>query len=253
MIINCQDKKKRIRMAKCLPNEVPRKMLINFDFDGVIADTFEQLLHDCQEAQKILGRGRAPLADDFRTLEDLTFRGLGRRLGMKAEEIKKFQEITFSIQAECKPSPRFYQGIVDVIKELSTSNTLTIVSSSNSEIVLRHLAENGIGDLFTKIMGGETGMSKRESILTNMSHFLSPIEDTYMIGDAVSDIRNGKAAEVKTIGVTWGFQSREILEAEAPDRLVDSPEQLLDCLLNLSCHKIEAVEGSNSRKTEDYT
>ncbi len=206
-------------------------MLINFDFDGVIADTFEQLLLHCQQAQRVLGQGRAPFEEDFRILENLTFEGLGQRLGMTAEQIEKFQDVTFDMQKASQESPRFYDGIVETIIKLTANNDLTIVSSSNSEIVLRLLAENGIDDSFTKIMGGEMGLSKSESILANMSHFSYRAEETYMIGDAVSDIRYGKAAKVKTIGVTWGFQSRELLEAEGPDKLVDSPEQLLACLM----------------------
>ena len=34
-------------------------MLINFDFDGVIADTFDQLLALCTEAQEIVAAERA--------------------------------------------------------------------------------------------------------------------------------------------------------------------------------------------------
>jgi len=33
-------------------------MLINFDFDGVIADTFDQLVVLCTDAQEIVARGK---------------------------------------------------------------------------------------------------------------------------------------------------------------------------------------------------
>lgn len=208
-------------------------MLINFDFDGVIADTFEQLLQHCIEAQRILGQGRAPVAEDFRTVENLTFGGLGQRLGMSTEEIDRFETITFDLQKKSKEISKFYKGMDDVIKKISIGNVLAIVSSSSSEIVHKRLLENGVEGAFKKIMGGEMGLSKSESILANMSHFSFRAEDTYMIGDAVSDIRFGKAAKVKTIGVTWGFQSRELLEGEAPDWLIHSPEELL-CLFGKS-------------------
>lgn len=207
-------------------------MLINFDFDGVIADTLEILLQQCVDAQRILKKGRPPVAEDFRTLENLTFAGLGERLQMPAEVVEQFQVITLNLQKESLSSPRFYTGMVEVIRKLSVHNDLTIVSSSDSQIVRKHLVENGIDEAIKKIMGGETGMSKREAILANISHFSSSLENTYMIGDAVSDIRNGKAAKVKTIGVTWGFQSEKLLEDEDPDILVDTPEELYACLMS---------------------
>lgn len=51
-----------------------------------------------------------------------------------------------------------------------------------------------------------------------------------MIGDAISDLREGRAAEVKTIAVTWGFQDRSLLANEEPTHLVDQPEELLRLL-----------------------
>jgi phosphoglycolate phosphatase len=57
--------------------------------------------------------------------------------------------------------------------------------------------------------------------------FNSAPDDTMMVGNAISDIRQGKLAKVKTVAVTWGFQSRELLIAENPDHLADTPTDLL--------------------------
>lgn len=46
-----------------------------------------------------------------------------------------------------------------------------------------------------------------------------------------SDIRHGKAAGVRTVAVTWGYQKRHTLEQEKPDFVVDSPDELLNVLL----------------------
>ena len=49
-----------------------------------------------------------------------------------------------------------------------------------------------------------------------------------MIGDTISDIRQGKLAEVQTAAVTWGFQPRELLARESPDVMLDDPTDLLN-------------------------
>ncbi len=54
-----------------------------------------------------------------------------------------------------------------------------------------------------------------------------------MVGDAISDIRLGKLAGVRTAAVAWGYQSREALVAEAPDLVIDAPGQL---------HALETLE-----------
>ena len=52
-------------------------------------------------------------------------------------------------------------------------------------------------------------------------------DQTMIIGDRKFDIIGGKANGVRTGAVTYGYGTREELEAEAPDLLFDSPDQLL--------------------------
>lgn len=57
-------------------------------------------------------------------------------------------------------------------------------------------------------------------------------EGACYVGDAPFDIRAGRAAGLRTIGVTWGFFSREELEGEGADLVVDTPGALLEACLN---------------------
>ena len=57
-----------------------------------------------------------------------------------------------------------------------------------------------------------------------------PGEAAY-VGDAPFDVKAAKAAGLFAIGVTWGgIHARERLEAENPDALVETPEELLGVL-----------------------
>jgi phosphoglycolate phosphatase len=40
-------------------------------------------------------------------------------------------------------------------------------------------------------------------------------------------MQTGLGAKVKTVGVTWGFRTREELEAYKPFALIDKPEELI--------------------------
>jgi len=53
------------------------------------------------------------------------------------------------------------------------------------------------------------------------------LQDIYYIGDTTGDIKEGKEAGVKTVGVTWGWHSKALLAASRPDYLFDTPEDLL--------------------------
>ncbi len=118
---------------------------------------------------------------------------------------------------------------------MSQRSEIAIITSSSADLVRGYLMEHGILDSVDSICGRELGRSKRESILVNIEQFSSSPEQTCMIGDAISDIRYGKAAGVLTIGVGWGFQSSELLLREAPDYLATTPEELLEILRNLDC------------------
>ena len=52
-----------------------------------------------------------------------------------------------------------------------------------------------------------------------------------MIGDREHDIVGAKANGIHTIGVTYGYGSREELTNAGADALVDSPEEILALVL----------------------
>ena len=53
-------------------------------------------------------------------------------------------------------------------------------------------------------------------------------EECVIIGDSEVDIQTGKNAGMYTVGVLWGFRSREKLEICQPDKLIESPVELLN-------------------------
>ncbi len=53
-------------------------------------------------------------------------------------------------------------------------------------------------------------------------------EECLYFGDTNTDMETGKNAGVDTVGVTWGFRSREELEAFHPVLLADYPAQVVD-------------------------
>ena len=204
-------------------------MLINFDFDGVVADTFDALLRICIVAQQQLDEGRTPVAADLRTVKNLTFEGVAELLDIPPEAIPEYRKIAFKLQQEQQDDVLFFPEMGELLKKLALTCDLAIITAGRTETVRNHLIHHGVSDSVTRITGGEKGLSKEEAILVNLEHFEATASESFMVGDAVSDIRHGKAAKVKTIGVSWGFQSRELLSGEAPDVLVDSPQQLLAC------------------------
>jgi phosphoglycolate phosphatase-like HAD superfamily hydrolase len=103
-----------------------------------------------------------------------------------------------------------------LLERLGKSNDKAIITSSRADLVRNHIMEHGVSGSVSPICGGESGRSKKDSILANIKQYSVSPEQTCMVGDAVSDVRQGKPAGIMTIGVDWGFHARVPLERETP-------------------------------------
>ena len=50
------------------------------------------------------------------------------------------------------------------------------------------------------------------------------------VGDETRDIEATKRAKIPVIAVRWGFNSREILLTLKPNKIADTPSELMSCL-----------------------
>jgi phosphoglycolate phosphatase len=55
-------------------------------------------------------------------------------------------------------------------------------------------------------------------------------EEVLYVGDSGVDMRTAVAAGVRSVGVTWGFRSREELVEMGADYLADRAEEILNLL-----------------------
>lgn len=205
-------------------------MLLNFDYDGVIVDSLSRLVDISVQAQEMVGEGRRPELNDFATIEKLTFPSLAAAIGIPDEKIAEYGKTAFKLQSEGVWDVQLFPGILSTFMTLSEKHDIVVITESGSSTVARSFERLGLTPAISKILGGELGLSKSERILKSCSYYGKASSETFMIGDAISDIRQGKLAGVKTIAVAWGFQKRELLMNEDPDFMVDRPEDLLDVI-----------------------
>lgn len=202
-------------------------MLLNFDYDGVIANSSEQVFRIVAESQSTMGIGRPPVHSDFSEMEEHTFESWGTLMGIPQDRLGEFVGTVYRLQENSSDSPPLYPDITRVIKELALSHTITVISATSSKKISRVLTENTLVSSVSKVLGGETGLSKKERILSTCAEFDHSTNETFIIGDATSDIHAGRSAGVHTIAVAWGHQPVKMLQAEAPDHLIYCPSDLL--------------------------
>ena len=117
---------------------------------------------------------------------------------------------------------------------------LSVATSKPTEPTLRILEKFGVRKYFDVVVGSNpdgTGSDKKHIISQvieslKKEHDLTEemIQDgqVVMIGDRRYDIEGGKACGLQTIGVLYGYGSREEFEAAGADNIVETPEEIVN-------------------------
>src|SRR5512133_1720377 len=126
-------------------------------------------------------------------------------------------------------------GIDDVLVRLKDEGRrLGIVTAKRRATVELAFNVLPLEHLFDTVVGGdETARHKPdpEPLLLAASRLDASPNDCAYVGDSPFDIRAAKTADMYAIAVTWGgIHDRAKLQAEEPDAIVDSAEELLGVL-----------------------
>ena len=121
-------------------------------------------------------------------------------------------------------------AMAPILEALHKNHCLIVVSSNDRASIKEALELFHYDGYFRDILGADFMFSKKEKILYAAKKYQVSLQDIYYIGDTTGDIKEGKQAGVKTIGVTWGWHSKEKMAAAQPDYLFDYPEKLLQLI-----------------------
>lgn len=202
-------------------------MLLNFDFDGVFVDSFGQILGAAASAQAALGLGRSPKAADLRQIANLTFEDLGRALDVPSSALPAFTRDVFEHLQDDPVLPPLVPGMAEVAIQLARSHTLAVITSTATRVVEQVLEEHGLRNCVAGILDGQAPGAKSEKIAGNLARFKSGPAASLMIGDTLGDVTEGRRAGVRTIAVTWGFQTERFLSQGRPDFVARRPSDLV--------------------------
>ncbi|PKN84228.1 MAG: hypothetical protein CVU51_10865, partial [Deltaproteobacteria bacterium HGW-Deltaproteobacteria-1] len=200
--------------------------LLLFDFDGVLVDSidvYEKTVTDClQQIGQPLTRGR----EEFLELFEGNFY---ESLVEKGVDMDKFTAASAGIlakinYAEMKP----FDAIRPVLRELKKNHPLVVISSNDTPTIREALRLYDFNGIFDDILGSDFMLSKTEKILYIIQKYSVKPQDIYYIGDTTGDIKEGKQAGIKTVGVTWGWHSKGKMADSRPDYLFDHPQDLLN-------------------------
>jgi phosphoglycolate phosphatase-like HAD superfamily hydrolase len=206
--------------------------LIIFDYDGVLADTLDDLLQFAQEACNQLGVKYVVTKDDLNNLEVMSFASYGRACEVPEHLIDEFVKICLNGFAKKKSPPAIFTGLSNVIGHLAVNHRIAIVTTNSSQNVNSFLVKHGLDGLIHAVYGVDSPGSKAQKIAMVRDRLWAGTrqESVFMVGDSLSDIYAAKEASATSIAVTWGHQGLQYLLRGNPDYVVHSPQHLIEVI-----------------------
>lgn len=122
-----------------------------------------------------------------------------------------------------------YDGVKAVLEQLTAAGyQLFVTTSKNQEMAQVMMTEQGLDTYFTGIYGAvQDRHHKADVIQACLADHHLDLTSVSIIGDTKYDMIGGKAIGIQTIGVTWGFGSKESLLQHGADLIIDHMADLL--------------------------
>ncbi len=212
---------------------VMRFPVVLFDLDGTVIDSGAIILASMRHAAKEVLGAEVPDEELMAAVG-----GPGLEAQMHALAPDRVEELVTVYRAHNEPLHDELvccPGIDDVLVQLrDEGRRLGIVTAKRRTTVELAFAKVPLGHLFETVVGGdETERHKPDPAPLRLALErlgAGPNEAAY-VGDAPFDIQAAKAAGLFSVAVAWGgIHARERLEAEEPDAVVDTAEELLAVL-----------------------
>ncbi len=204
-----------------------------FDLDGTLVDTAPDLssaLNHCLRisglqtidpsmVESLVGQGAIALLEKGLALQD------------KTNSIDpKSLHATFLdyYEAHIADNSKTYDGCNDLLDYLKTMDLpLAICTNKPIKLALSLLQELNIHHYFDAICGGDSFAFKKPDPrhLTETAALLRGDDDVVMIGDSIHDIEAAKAANIPSIGVSYGYSSVDMASLN-PTKIVHSLSEI---------------------------
>ena len=130
---------------------------------------------------------------------------------------------------------RPYEGIPELLSELKERGVKMAVVSNKLERDVRELAALWFGDFISVAVGRVEGVPAKpapDMALIALERLGSVPERSAYLGDSEPDAQVARAAGCTAVCCTWGFRTRDVLEAQHPDLIIDEPRELLGIVGN---------------------
>ena len=209
---------------------------IIFDLDGTLLNTLEGLKNSTNFALKKFNSPEITL-EQTRSFVGNGVQKLIERAIPNGEKNPDFEKCLNTFKEHYSKTMYqktvAYDGIEDMLTELKKRGVKTGVVSNKFDTAVKELCKNYFDGLIIVAIGESPNVRKKpapDSVLKAMKILGAKPENTLYVGDSDVDIQTAKNSNLKSVGVTWGFRDRELLEEEGADFIINTPCELLELI-----------------------
>ncbi len=207
-----------------------------FDLDGTLTDTLESLTYSVNATLSELGLShitdeqcKAFVGSGARKLIERSLKAAGDPELLHMEKAMKVYGRVFKKNCTYHVAP--YEGIVELLDTLKALGIRLAVLSNKPHLQTKDVVTTFFGDdTFICVQGQQESIPRKPdptAVFIIAKELNVANEECLYIGDSDVDMQTGNAAGVTTIGVTWGFRSRGVLEENGAVYIVDKAEEII--------------------------
>jgi phosphoglycolate phosphatase len=225
------------------PGALPR--LVMFDLDGTLVDSVPDLAAAVDNM--LLKLGRAPAG--IESVRDwvgngvhmLVRRALANHIDAEnVDEVEAEQALQLfnDFYEDGHDLTVVYPGVRDTLKWLHKQGVeMALITNKPERFVAPLLDQMKIGRYFKWIIGGDTLPKKKPdpaALFFVMKMANIPASQSLFVGDSRSDVLAAKAAGVKCVALSYGYNHGRPIAEESPTLVIDDLRKLIPGCLDLA-------------------
>jgi phosphoglycolate phosphatase-like HAD superfamily hydrolase len=216
-------------MHKKLLNNIQH---VCFDLDGTLVDSYLTIYKTTVKTLEVLNIPGSFSKDDLSKRIGHHFDDIFRELNIPVPDVDYFIKVFRTYYFDFIDDSILYPGVADVLDYLKNEGiSVSLLTTKGQEQADRIIDHFNLRHNFSLVMGIREGIQIKPlpgGLLMICKELNILPAHSMMVGDTELDIRCGINAGVKTCGVTYGYRTRELLQAEHPDFIIDKITELIE-------------------------